>query len=82
MVLQALMDGTDPKPQLANKFVSGGRLNSRNTLDELMAVGCNGSICFGPSGIQADNVADNDAYSIQCSSGRGCNQPLLERSWK
>lgn len=71
MVLQALMDGTDPKPQLANKFVSGGRLNSRNTLDELMAVGCNGSICFGPSGIQADNVADNDAdivFNVQADA--------------
>jgi hypothetical protein len=65
------MDGTDPKPQLANKFVSGGRLNSRNTLDELMAVGCNGSICFGPSGIQADNVADNDAdivFNVQADA--------------
>ena len=61
MVLQAMMDGTDPKSQLANKFVTGGRLNSRNTLDELMAVGCNGSICFGPSGIETSNISENDA---------------------
>ena len=68
MVLQAMMDGTDPKSQLANKFVSGGRLNSRNTIDELMAVGCNGSICFGPSGIQTSNVDENNAdidFSVQ-----------------
>jgi hypothetical protein len=64
LVLQALMDGTDPKPQLANKFVAGGRLNSRNTLDELMAVSCNGSICFGPSGISIDNIAENDAEIV------------------
>lgn len=61
LVLQALMDGTDPKSQLANKFVSGGRLNSRNTLDELMAAGCDGSICFGPSGISTTNITENDA---------------------
>ena len=71
MVLQAMMDGTDPKAQLANKFVTGGRLNSRNTLDELMAVGCNGSICFGPSGIQTSNVAENNAdidFSVQAEA--------------
>jgi hypothetical protein len=36
-----------------------------------MAVGCNGSICFGPSGIQADNVADNDAdivFNVQADA--------------
>ena len=61
MVLQALLDGTDAKAQLASKFVTGGRLNSRNTLDELMAVGCNGSICFGPNGIATSNITENDA---------------------
>ena len=61
LVLQALMDGTDPKAQLANKFVSGGRLNSRNTLDELMAAGCDGSICFGPSGVATTNITENNA---------------------
>ena len=53
------MDGTDPKAQLANKFVSG-KLNSRNTLDEL-ALGCDGSICFGPSGISTSDITENDA---------------------
>jgi PKD repeat protein len=38
LVLQALWDGVDKKPQLASKFITGGRLNARNTLDELMAV--------------------------------------------
>ena len=70
LVLQALMDGTDPKAQLANKFVSGGRLNSRNTLDELMAVGCDGSICFGPSGISTSDITENDAVlSFDAQSG-------------
>ena len=61
LVLQALMDGTDPKAQLAGLFVSGGRLNSRNTLDELMAVACNGSICLGPSGVSLSDITENTA---------------------
>ena len=58
LVLQALLDGTDPKPALTNKFVTGGRLNSRNTLDELMLVACSGTICFAPSAISTGNIGD------------------------
>ena len=58
LVLQAMLDGTDPKPALANKFVTGGRLNSKNTLDELMAVGCSGSICLAPNSISSSNIAE------------------------
>lgn len=61
LVLQALMDGVDQKPQLATRFITGGRLNSRNTLDELMAVACNGTICFAPSAISATVLADDEA---------------------
>lgn len=61
LVLQALMDGVDQKPQLLTKFVSGGRLNSRNTLDELMAASCSGTICIAPSGIASQNVTESSA---------------------
>jgi PKD repeat protein len=50
LVLQALWDGVDLKPQLATKFIHGGRLNSFNTLNELMAVACSGTLCIAPSG--------------------------------
>ncbi|MCJ8290537.1 MAG: T9SS type A sorting domain-containing protein [Crocinitomicaceae bacterium] len=61
LVLQAMLDGTDPKAQLTSKFVTGGRLNSRNTLDELMAVACSGTICLGPSGVSTGSITDNSA---------------------
>ena len=61
MVLQALKDGTDPKPALATKFVTGGRLNSRNTLDELMLVTCTGTVCLAPSAVSTSNINNNDA---------------------
>ena len=61
LVLQALLDGTDPKSQLANKFVTGGRLNSRNTIDELMTVTCSGVACLSPSALSTSNVNDQDA---------------------
>ena len=32
LVLQSLLTGTDPKPQLTSKFITGGRLNSFNTI--------------------------------------------------
>ncbi len=61
LVLQALLNGTDPKSQLASKFVTGGRLNSRNTLDELMAVSCSGTICLGPSSINVGSITGASA---------------------
>ncbi|MEX1000754.1 MAG: S8 family serine peptidase [Crocinitomicaceae bacterium] len=61
LVLQALLDGTDPKTQLATKFVTGGRLNSRNTLDELMNVACTGSLCLSPSSISVGSITDTTA---------------------
>ena len=70
MVLQALMDGTDAKPALANKFVTGGRLNSRNTLDELMTVGCNGNICLPPSAVSVGSILDNSA-SVNFTAASG-----------
>ena len=61
LVLEALMDGTDYKSQLANKFVTGGRLNSRNTLDILMSNVCDGDICLGPSNISVNDIGTNTA---------------------
>lgn len=61
IVLQALLDGTDPKAALANKFVTGGRLNARNTLDELMNVVCSGTLCLSPSSVSSANITDNSA---------------------
>ncbi len=59
LVLQAMLDGTDAKAQLSTKFITGGRLNSRNTLDELMTVGCSGTICLAPSSVSVSSITDN-----------------------
>lgn len=61
IVLQAMLDGTDAKPQLSSKFITGGRLNSFNTLNELMAIVCSGTLCLGPSGVSTGAVTDNSA---------------------
>jgi hypothetical protein len=36
LVLEALMNGTDPKTNLANYFITGGRLNAKKSFDILM----------------------------------------------
>ncbi len=61
LVLQALLDGVDPKTQLANRFITGGRLNSKNTLDELMTVTCSGNICLTPSSLNTSNILETSA---------------------
>ena len=61
LVLQALLNGTDAKPQLANKFITGGRLNARNTLDSLMLYACSGTICYTPSGLQLSGITETGA---------------------
>lgn len=75
MVLDALMNGTDPKTQLASKFISGGRLNARNTLDELMDVACTGTpLCLTPSALAVGTISDTSgtvnftAYSTASAS--------------
>jgi hypothetical protein len=76
LVLQALLDGTDPKPQLASKFVTGGRLNSRNTLDELMTATCTGTACLSPSSVSTTNINDTDADVQFTAYGTG-NETVL-----
>ena len=66
LVLQSLLSGTDPKPQLSSKFATGGRLNSRNTLDDLMATVCTGNICLSPSNVSLSNIT-TDSANIQFS---------------
>lgn len=61
MVFEALMQGTDPKASLTNFFISGGRLNAKNSIDILMDNTCSGSICFPPSNINAAATGDNTA---------------------
>jgi PKD repeat protein len=61
IVLQALLDGVDQKSQLANRFITGGRLNAKNTLDELMAVSCSGTFCLAPSAPTVSNITNAGA---------------------
>lgn len=49
LVRQALLQGVDPKPSLANFFITGGRLNAKNSIDILMNTTCNGAFCLPPS---------------------------------
>jgi len=60
-VLQALLEGVDQKSQLATRFITGGRLNARNTLDSLMSYTCNLSNCSTPSGITLSALTESTA---------------------
>ncbi|MEO9533674.1 MAG: GEVED domain-containing protein [Crocinitomicaceae bacterium] len=61
LVLQALLDGVDVIPAFSTKFNTSGRLNSFNTINELMTVACSGSLCLTPSAINTANITDNSA---------------------
>lgn len=76
LVLQALIDGVDQKPQLASKFITGGRLNSHNTLTELMAVACSGSLCLAPSAPSSSSITDNGA-SVTFNAYSGATSTTL-----
>jgi PKD repeat protein len=60
MVRQALLDGVDQKPNLTNRFITGGRLNARNTLDELMTA------TF--STMQADFTTTETSRTVECTN--------------
>jgi PKD repeat protein len=62
LVRQALLEGVDPKPQLANFFITGGRLNAKNSIDLLMNMSCDG-ICLPPSIITTNNIGENSAIA-------------------
>ncbi len=59
MVLASLLNGVDQKPQLANFFITGGRINAKNSMDLLMAEACNN--CGTPGILPASNVAETSA---------------------
>ncbi len=61
IVLNSLLTGVDVKTQLQSKFVTGGRLNAKNTIDNLMNATCSGNVCLAPSALNATNIGDNTA---------------------
>ena len=63
LVLEALMEGTDYKSKLANKFITGGRLNSRNTLDVLMGNVCDGDIWYDTTPPSSSGNVGGNVYN-------------------
>jgi len=61
LVLNALYDGTDVKPQFATRFATGGRLNVKNTIDLLMVNGCSSDLCLAPSNLSDGLITENTA---------------------
>lgn len=59
IVRQAMFAGVDQTPHLQARTVTGGRINAKNSLDELMAIVC-GS-CMPPNNITTEAVNDYDA---------------------
>jgi hypothetical protein len=57
MVRDAIFDGVDPIANLVGECVTGGRLNTRNAIDEIMN-NCSGGGCFTPFNLNAENVTD------------------------
>jgi hypothetical protein len=57
LVLDALMRGVDQKPQLANFFITGGRLNAKNSMDILIDEACNG--CFRPVSLASSQITES-----------------------
>ena len=56
-VFDALMDGTDPKSSLEDYFITGGRLNAKNSIDLLMDNVC--SDCDVPSELTVTAIDDH-----------------------
>lgn len=57
LVLDALINGVDVKSQLASKFITGGRLNARNTLDLLMESSCSACTITSSTATPNETVA-------------------------
>jgi PKD repeat protein len=62
IVRQALFDGVDQTPHLQAKTITGGRINAKNSIDNLMTVICNS--CMPPSTISTETVNDYGAEII------------------
>lgn len=59
VVRDALYDGVDQSAHLQARTISGGRINSRNSIDLLMTQVC--STCTPPGNIATTTINDNDA---------------------
>ncbi len=65
LVREALIGGVDVKSQLATRFTTSGRLNSRNTLDLLMAETC--SSCFATD-VNASSTETNATITFNADA--------------
>lgn len=63
LVLNALLQGVDQKPQLTNFFITGGRLNAKNSMDILINNYCNG-ICLPPAQLSTQSIQQNSATAV------------------
>ena len=63
MVRDAIFDGVDPIANLNGECVTGGRLNTKNALDEIME-DCSGGGCITPFNLTAENVSDVSANLV------------------
>lgn len=69
LVRQSLLSGVDKKTQLETRFITGGRLNARKTLDELMNFSCNSSSCFPPFDLSVSTTANSATLNWDAFSG-------------
>lgn len=67
-ILQALMDGVDPTAAMSGKSVTGGRLNSNNSI-QLLLNNCSTSSCITPFGLNVSGVTDTDANFMWSNGG-------------
>lgn len=59
MIKNAILNGTDPNESLEGITVTGGRLNLKNALDELLE-GCSNSECIAPYNLIAEQIDSLD----------------------
>ncbi|MCB9185771.1 MAG: S8 family serine peptidase [Flavobacteriales bacterium] len=60
MVRNAILNGVDPVANLTNECVTGGRLNLKGALDEILN-NCTSGGCLAPFSLAASNVIDTTA---------------------
>lgn len=60
MVRDAIFDGVDPIANLTNECVTGGRLNVKGALDEILQ-NCSSGGCMPPFTLGAGNITDTEA---------------------
>lgn len=60
MVRDAIFDGVDPIANLTTECVTGGRLNLKNALDEILN-NCSSGGCMPPFNLGASNITDTEA---------------------